>query len=86
MKAHQRGITVHFNDGTKLSLSFPQQTENEAAQRLKLDDVLKKRYAMFEAEDTLLLIPFENVKYLQLYPAPKDVPGHTYIRDASLTS
>lgn len=51
----------------------------------QLDDVLKKRYAMFEAEDTLLLIPFENVKYLQIYPAPKDVPGHTYIKDATLT-
>lgn len=86
MKPNQRGVTVHFNDGTKMSLAFPQQTDNEAAARLKLDDVLKKRYVMFEADGTLMLIPFENVKYLQLYPAPESVPGHTYIKGASVTS
>jgi hypothetical protein len=25
------------------------------------------------------------VKYLQLYPAPKNVPGHTYVKGAGLT-
>ena len=85
MKAHERGVTVHFNDGSKLSLAFPKQTDNKAAAQLKLDDVLKKRYVLFEADETLLLIPFENVKYLQLYPAPQEVPGHAYIKDASLT-
>jgi hypothetical protein len=85
MAAHQRGVTVHFTDGTRLSLSFPKQTESEVAARFKLDDVLKKRYVLFEADETLLLIPFENVKYLQLYPAPGNVPGHTYIKDAILT-
>jgi hypothetical protein len=81
----QRGVTIHFTDGSKMSLDFPKQTSNEAAALLKLDDVLKKRYMLFEAESTLLLIPFENVKYVQLYPAPASVPGHTYIKDASIT-
>jgi hypothetical protein len=81
----QRGLTIHFTDGNKLSLDFPKQTENEAAAALKMEDVLKNRYMLFEAEGTLLLIPFENVKYLQLYPAPKSVPGHTYIKGAIMT-
>jgi hypothetical protein len=81
----KRGVTIHFNDGTKLSMDFPRQTANEAAALLKFDDVLKKRYMLFEADGALLMIPFENVRYVQLYPAPPEIPGHTYIKGASAT-
>jgi hypothetical protein len=81
----KRGITIHFNDGSKLSLEFPKQTPNEAAVMLKLDDVLKKRQMLFEADGALLMIPFDNVRYVQLYPAPKEIAGHTYIKGASAT-
>jgi hypothetical protein len=79
----KRGVTIHFNDGSKLSLEFPKQTANEAAVLLKLDDVLKKRQMLFEADGALLMIPFDNVRYVQLYPAPKAISGHTYIKGAS---
>ncbi|KPK15499.1 MAG: hypothetical protein JSU71_09640 [Betaproteobacteria bacterium] len=82
--AEQRGISIFFNDGSKITLDFPKQSPNEAAAQMKLEDVLKKRYVMFEADGTLMLIPFENVKYIQLYPAPEKVPGHTYIKEASV--
>ena len=81
----KRGLTVYFNDGSKISLDFPRQSPSEAAAMLKLDDVLKKRYMLFEADSTFLMIPFENVRYVQLYPAPDSVQGHTYIKGASIT-
>ncbi|HSC95023.1 MAG TPA: hypothetical protein VLC73_08635 [Burkholderiales bacterium] len=81
----KRGMTIYFNDGSKISLDFPKQSPNEAAAMLKLDDVLKKRYMLFEADSTFLMIPFENVRYVQLYPAPDSVQGHTYIKGASIT-
>ena len=81
----KRGVTIHFNDGSKMSLDFPKQSPNETAAALKLDDVLKKRYMLFEAESTFLMIPFENVRYVQLYPVPASVQGHTYIKGASVT-
>ena len=84
MEAGQRGITIFFNDGEKLSLSFPKQSPNEAAAALKLDDVLKKRYLLLEADSTLVMVPFENVRYIQVYPAPRSVPNHTYIKGASV--
>ena len=80
----QRGVTIHFNDGSKMSLDFPKQTSSEAAAMLKLDEVLKKRYMLFEADSTFLMVPFENVKYVQLYPAPAEVPGHAYVKGASV--
>jgi len=85
MPVQDRGLTIHFNDGSKMSLAFPRQADSDAAALLKLDDVLKKRYMMFETEGTLLMVPFENVKYLQLFPAPENIPGHTYVKDASIT-
>jgi len=80
----QRAITIHFNDGTKMSLDFPKQVPSEVAAMLKLNDALKKRHLIFEADSTLLVIPFENVKYVQVYPAPADIPGQTYIKGASI--
>jgi hypothetical protein len=81
----KRGVTIFFNDGSKLALDFPKQSPNEVAAAIKLDDVLKNRYMLFEADSTFLMIPFENVRYVQLYPAPEKVQGHTYIKGASIT-
>ena len=80
----KRGVTIFFNDGSKLALDFPKQSPNEVAAAIKLDDVLKNRYMLFEADSTFLMIPFENVRYVQLYPAPEKVQGHTYIKGASI--
>ena len=80
----RRGITIHFNDGSKVSMDFPRQTPSEIAAMLKLNDVLKKRYMLFEADSTFLMVPFENVKYVQVYPAPAEIPGQTYIKGANV--
>ena len=82
--SESRGITIHFNDGSKMTMQFPKQAPNDAAALMKMDDVLKKRYMLFEADGTFVMIPFENVRYVQVYPAPKSVPGHTYIKGASI--
>ena len=80
----KRAISIFFNDGSKVSLNFPKQAPNEIAAMLKLDDVLKKRFMLFEADDTFLMIPFENVRYVQIYPAPKEMQGHTYVKGATV--
>jgi len=80
----KRGISIFFNDGSKVSMDFPKQSSNEAAAALKFDDVLKRRYMLFEVDGALMMIPFENVRYVQVYPAPESVPGHTYIKGASV--
>ncbi len=78
----QRAVTIHFNDGSRISLDFPKQAPNETAAAMKLEDVLKNRCMLAEADGALLMIPFENVKYVQLYPAPQNIPNHTYIKGA----
>ena len=83
MKA-RRGLTIHFIDGTKMSLNFPPQAENEYAAVLKLKELLKTRQLLVEVDGALLVIPFENIKYIQAYPAPPKLP-ETAITAASVS-
>ena len=74
--SEKRGIIIHFMDGSKKLLEFPPQlAESDAAAASKLKDALEARHLAIEAEGALLVIPFENVKYLQVYPAPKKLPA-----------
>ena len=72
----KRGMIIHFMDGTKKVLEFPQQiADGDATAAAKVKEALESRHLVLEAEGALLVIPFENVKYVQIYPAPKKLPG-----------
>jgi len=80
----KRGLICHLINGSSLALEFPKQSENEAAALLKLENVLESRQLLFEADGRLYIIPFENLRYVRVYPAPANIPGHTYIKGASI--
>jgi len=83
MTEPSRGLRIHFVDGSALSVSFPQQRDNEIAAELMLDAVLKQRMLMIEADGCLHFVPFENIKYMSVFPAPEK-PGKTVIRGARI--
>jgi hypothetical protein len=81
--AEPRRMIIHFTDGSRKALEFPQQvadTDASAAARIK--DALEARHLVLEAEGALIVIPFESIKYVQLHPAPKKLPSGV-IRGAS---
>jgi len=79
----KRSMIIHFTDGTKKVLEFPQQVaDGDASASARLKDALDARHLVVEADGALLVIPFENVKYIQSYPAPKKLPAGV-IRGAS---
>jgi hypothetical protein len=79
----KRSMIIHFIDGSKKTLEFPPQAApGDASVALKLKEMLDERRLLIEAEGALLVIPFENVKYIQSYPAPKKLPAGV-IRGAS---
>jgi hypothetical protein len=81
----KRGLTIHFNDGTSLTTEFPEQTANEYARSILEQEIVKRRILTIEAEGALLYVPFENIKFMTLFPAPDEVPKFA-IRGASITS
>ena len=81
--SEKKGLIIHFMDGSKKVLEFPQQVaDTDVAAAAKLKEALEARRLVIEAEGALVVIPFENIKYLQLYPAPKKLPSGV-IRGAS---
>jgi hypothetical protein len=81
----KRGLTIHFNDGTSLTTEFPEQAANEYARSILEQEIVKRRILTIEAEGALLYVPFENIKYMTLFPASDEAPKFA-IRGASITS
>jgi hypothetical protein len=75
----KRGIKVHFSDGSSITVAFPVQSDNTYARAILGDEILKSRRLVVQADGALLVIPFENVKYLSIYPSPDELPAHTIL-------
>ena len=69
-------------DGSKKYVEFSQQKGDDYTRSLRLKELLVGRHLVVEAEGALLVFPFENIKYVQAYPAPKQLPEYV-IRVAS---
>jgi hypothetical protein len=78
----KRGIVIHFMDGSTKTLEFPKQAPDDQTQAHRLKEALEARSLVIEAEGALVVIPFDNIKYLQAYPSPAKLPEFT-IRGAS---
>jgi len=79
----ERGMTVHFMDGSKLKLSFPKQTKTDEVVSISMEKLLDKPALLVQADGALLSIPFTSIKYVQVYPAPGGLPDYV-IKGASV--
>jgi len=68
---HTRGLSIHFMDGSRIKVSFPQQTEDAYRRKVGVEEIMKRRTIIVEADGAMHVIPFENVKYMTIYPAPE---------------
>jgi hypothetical protein len=66
-KTLERGISIHFIDGTCLNVSFPLH-EDKYKRALMVEEVLKKRVLLIEADGEIRCIPFENIKFMNIRP------------------
>ena len=81
----ERGLSIHFSDGTSLKVSFPLQEDNYK-RKLMVEEVLKKRVLLIEAEGGIHCIPFENIKFINIYPvAAAEVGGLGLITGAQIS-
>ena len=79
-----RGMTVHFMDGSKVSLTFPKQVKHDESIVSRIEEALEKQHLLVEADGTLMVIPFNNIKYIQAYPLPPNLPLYA-IRQAAIS-
>jgi homoserine dehydrogenase len=79
---HDRTMTLHFNDGSKLVFEFAEQAPNSAAKQIKLAEFMTSKHLVVEAEGNVLIFPIANIKYIALSGAGagakvSGLPKHT---------
>lgn len=85
MNSEKRYLTIHFNDGSKMVIDFPQQHGDPQIVASRLKEIMHAKQLMLEIDDTIVAIPLSSVKYIQAYPAPQTLPDGV-IRGAELVT
>jgi len=80
----ERGMTIHYMDGTQLDLRFPKQVKSDDSVGVRLERLLDNNVLMLEVDGALMVVPFSSIKYLQVSPAPGKLPDYV-IKGASMT-
>ena len=81
--ANKRFLNIHFIDGSKLSVTFPQQSDDFSQISSRVQKALEANQLAIEIDGELCVIPMNNIKYLQVNPAPEKLPD-TVIRNGAL--
>lgn len=71
---HDRSMTLHFNDGSKISFDFPEQAPNAAAKQIRLAEFMTSKHVVVEADGTVMIFPIANIKYIALAGPGKPAP------------
>lgn len=73
--AHQVTTTIFFTDSTKMTLGWPQQAGDDPSTiAMNVRKALEQDKLAVEVDGDLLVIPMQNVKYIQITPAPAELP------------
>ncbi|UCB48194.1 MAG: hypothetical protein JSW56_13735 [Deltaproteobacteria bacterium] len=75
-------MVIRYINGNEQRFEFERQEEalNIASQ---IKDLLSANQLMLELEDRLLVIPFQNVEYIEVAPSPEKLPSNA-IRNVRL--
>ena len=70
-----RQLTIHFNNGNRMDLTFPVRYKNStAAVQEAVKRALEADKLAIEAEGRLVIIPWSSIKQIELTPVPAAVP------------
>jgi hypothetical protein len=70
-----RQLTIYFNNGTKMDVTFPTQIKNSPAAVLEgMKRAMESDKLVIEAEGRLVVIPWASIKHIELTPLPPAVP------------
>ncbi len=81
--AANRWLTIHFMDGTKLNITFPKQVTDVHQMAQKIQKALDARQLAFALDDEMIIVPIDNIKYMQVHPVAEKLPD-SVIRGAKL--
>ncbi len=80
---NKRFLTIHFTDGSQLTITFPKQGGDLHQVADRVQKALDANQLALEIDGQLYVIPMNNIKYIQLSPSPDKLP-EMVIRDGEL--
>jgi hypothetical protein len=81
--ASNRFLTIHFTDGSNMSVTFPKQAGEPHQMLSRVQKALDANQLAMEIGDELFVVPMNNIKYMQVSPRPDKLPD-TVIRGGVL--
>jgi hypothetical protein len=79
----KRFLTIYFIDGSKMSLTFPNQGGNPLLLAKRVQEAIEADQVAIEIDGKLTVIPKSSIKYMQASPLPDELP-ETVIVGASM--
>lgn len=80
---NKRILTIHFMDGSEMSINFPEQGGNPLLLAKRVQEAIEANQIAIEVDEKLYVIPTYNIKYMHASRMPDEVPT-TVIRGGSL--
>jgi hypothetical protein len=66
MSDNDRFLTIHFNDGTRMNVSFPAQIKNSMAALMEATKrLLEADKLVIHTEERVIVVPWASVKYVE---------------------
>ena len=62
--AHDRTLTLHFNDGTKMAFEFAEQASHALVKEARIKEMLASPNLVIEAEGQVMIFPMTSIKYI----------------------
>lgn len=69
-------LIVRYVDGQQNKILFSQPTDATNAMK-RIEEAIKAQMLILEMEDRVLMIPFHQIKNLEVSPPPKTLPQYT---------
>ena len=69
-----RTLIIRYTDGTEQIFTFPNQAADPFTLAERVQETLNARHLLLEVEGRLVVIPYENVKALEISPPPEKLP------------
>ncbi len=80
-------MTLHFNNGTKLEVSFPTQIKNSTGAVLEgLKRILESDKLVIQTEEQVIVVPWCSLKYLESASVPPAVLPFGAIKGARIVT
>lgn len=69
-------LTIRYTNGTEQKFEFMVQ-EKSLSMATRIQDALSANHLVLELEDRVLIVPFQNIQYIEVMPLPDKLPPIT---------